>query len=123
MSYSFMPVEIAGKKITVCHALDGGAVIGTATVMHEGLEVAEIARVFVRPEYRRKGLGRTLVEQCCAFAGDSGCSAISLIVEGNNAVVIPWYGSMGFRLAYQYPDGDLILSKQLTGPIAEIASK
>lgn len=111
-NYSFLEMEIAGIATTVCHALEGREVVGTASVQHRGLNVAQIVRVFVAEKFRGQDIGTTLVQQCCAYACDSGCEAVALTVEANNRAAIPFYKKLGFKLAFQWADGDQAYSRQ-----------
>jgi predicted GNAT family acetyltransferase len=118
--YSFLEIEIAGKATTVCHALEGNQVVATCSVQSRGMLVANIARLFVMPEHRRKGIATTLVQQCCAFASDNGSEAVAVSIEVNNRCVIPFYTKLKFRLSWEWPDGELLYALALSGPVENV---
>lgn len=115
--YSFLEIEIAGKATTVCHALEGNQVVGTCSVKSRGMLVANISRLYVVPEHRRKGIATTLIGQCCAFASDQGSEAIAVSIEPTNRAVIPFYRKLKFRLAWEWPDSELLYVAQLCGAV------
>ena len=67
-------------------AVDGDRVVGTAGVRAGGpknppnpaclaeryADAAQLARVYIDPEHRRRGLARALVERACAFIASAG---------------------------------------------------
>ena len=65
-------------------AVDGEtaqAVITVSTVLYvEWGRLGEIGDLYVRPEHRRKGLGRCLVEHAKAWCRAQGCSAVSVTI-------------------------------------------
>jgi [ribosomal protein S18]-alanine N-acetyltransferase len=63
---------------------------------------AELLLLAVSPEFRRRGIGRMLLDQFLDHARDRGVSRVHLEVrEGNPAVVM--YRSAGFSLAGRRP--------------------
>lgn len=99
---AFCEDRIAGHSITV---VCGGE--------------ADILSVAVRPEFRRKGIGRRLLEKTEAEASSSGASEIFLEVRKSNTPAIALYVSEGFsavgerRNFYEKPREDAILMKKL----------
>ena len=61
------------------------------------LDEAEILTLAVRPEARRAGLGRRLVDQAVAAARRAGAHRLFLEAAEDNAVALALYGSAGFR--------------------------
>ena len=86
---------------------NGGA-IGTVGVRRWGDGIAELKRMYVRPEGRGSGLGRRLAEVAIGFARDAGYSAIRLdsdqasMPEANNL-----YEQLGFVDIERYRANDL----------------
>jgi ribosomal-protein-alanine N-acetyltransferase len=72
---------------------------------------AEILTLAVKPDARRQGLGRTLVEAAAIVAAQGGAEAFFLEVASDNAAAIALYDAAGFERAgarrgyYQRPDG------------------
>ncbi len=52
--------------------------------------------VAVRPELRRGGLGRALVETALAALAERGCIKVNLQIRADNATVESFYRSLGF---------------------------
>lgn len=86
---------------------------------------AEILTLAVRPEARRRGLGRALVESAFGLAKQAGADAFFLEVAEDNAPAIGLYQTAGFRLAgrrpgyYQRQDGAtdaLVMRRWLNTP-------
>ena len=52
--------------------------------------------VAVRPDVRRRGLGRNLVEATLAALRERGCIKVNLQIRADNAAVESFYRSLGF---------------------------
>ena len=86
---------------------------------------AEVLTLAVRPEARRKGLGRRLVEAGAVQAAAWGAERVFLEVADDNAAALALYARCGFREVgrrrgyYARPDGTrrdaLLLALNLTG--------
>ncbi len=96
-----------------------GVVVGYigVFVVYESCDISNIA---VLPEYRRRGIGRLLLEGACDAARNGGAESISLEVRPSNRGAIALYRSVGFEEVglrknfYRNPTEDgLILSKKL----------
>ncbi|MCI8612779.1 MAG: ribosomal protein S18-alanine N-acetyltransferase [Clostridia bacterium] len=86
----------------------------------------EIMNVAVRPEYRRKGVGRLIVEKIIAHCAENGVKKIWLEVYEKNLPAVSLYTCCGFSAAYArknyYKEGDaLIMSCEVscTGSVKE----
>jgi ribosomal protein S18 acetylase RimI-like enzyme len=83
-------------------ALSGPAVVGVAclpltwTLEHGGLS-AWLDELYVIPERREQGIGRTLLRRACAHARELGCAAIDLEVEESHARAANLYVREGFE--------------------------
>jgi ribosomal protein S18 acetylase RimI-like enzyme len=73
----------------------------------EGLVVAEAAR--------GKGIGTSLIEQACAYAGRQGCSALTLEVVDTNPRARRLYERLGFQLRKEEHYGALTARAGLGG--------
>jgi [ribosomal protein S18]-alanine N-acetyltransferase len=91
---------------------EGGALSG-----HVGLKLifneAHVMTLAVRPERRRRGLARTLVEAALADLASAGAKRVYLEVRPSNLAARALYGSLGFaetgvRPRY-YGDEDALL--------------
>ncbi|MGH2424869.1 MAG: GNAT family N-acetyltransferase [bacterium] len=52
--------------------------------------------VYVREEFRRRGLGRRLVEEILAWFDRRGVTLVELTVAANNSEAIPFWKRLGF---------------------------
>jgi ribosomal protein S18 acetylase RimI-like enzyme len=57
----FLQAQIDGSRWVV-HARDGATLVGFARAISDGIATAYLSSVMVDPDYRRRGIGRLLVE-------------------------------------------------------------
>ena len=69
--------------------------------------------LWVHPDYRRRGLGRALIDAACQEAQLLGCFAYSVNVDAMNMDAEAFYRAIGFAVVHEFDDGDLIFSKPL----------
>ena len=104
-------------------AASGGEIaglIGMQAVCGEGY----IHNVAVHPDFRRRGIGRALVEALLTHARAAGIRRIALDVRASNAAARALYEGCGFTLAARRPgvyvkpreDGCTMLWHALPGP-------
>lgn len=82
-----------GEGQTVC------AYGGMICVLDEG----QITNIATHPEYRRKGLGRCIVEALVGYARQNGLATISLEVRESNTAAIDLYKKFGFEVLGRRP--------------------
>ena len=97
---------------------DAGRVAGYAglqVVLDEGT----ITNIAVRPEYRRQGVARQLLDVFLNFARGNRLAFLTLEVRASNYGAIALYGELGFRSVgrrknyYEHPKEDaLIMTKE-----------
>ncbi len=80
---------------------------------------AEILRLAVIEEWRRRGVGRRLVQQFLVRVKRNGCQRVCLDVRESNGAALHLYASCGFRVVgrregyYRHPIEDaLLMAKQ-----------
>jgi GNAT superfamily N-acetyltransferase len=96
--------ELAGHVVlTVRHAMEYG-----------GLS-AYIDDLFVRPAWRRHGVGRALLAELFRDCRARGCRAVQVEVGADNAPAIRLYGTFGLR---PHQDGRMLLSGPISDPPA-----
>ena len=88
-------------------AKDGGRVVGYAGAWYV-VDEAHITTVAVDPDFRRRGIGKTLTIAILNAAKDRGMACSTLEVRAGNEAAIELYKQLGFvatarRKAY-YPD-------------------
>jgi GNAT superfamily N-acetyltransferase len=92
--------EPARARIYV--ARDAGVVLAMAalhftTSTAEGGKVAWFEDCIVRPEHRRKGIGKALLEYVIAQARAEGALRVMLLTDGDNRTAQALYRKSGFR--------------------------
>jgi GNAT superfamily N-acetyltransferase len=84
-----------------------GQVAGLACMQRIRADIGEIKRMYVRPAYRRKGIGRALVQQLIAEAREIGYPRIRLDSTRFMAAAHALYRSVGFQEIEQYPESEI----------------
>jgi GNAT superfamily N-acetyltransferase len=90
--YDFAP-ELQHALTYVC-AYDGDELVGFVRLAWDGGIHAFLLEPTVRPEYRRRGIGRALVERAVAVARERGLEWIHVDYEPGLAA---FYQACGFR--------------------------
>jgi len=93
-----LPGEYVPPDGRLLLAFDNNEVAGCIALRRIGDDVCEMKRLFVRSDFRGKGLGRTLVEMIIAEAKEIGYQKIRLDTlppKMNQAIAL--YRSLGFR--------------------------
>lgn len=91
------------------------------------VDEAEILTLAVRPDARRRGVGRSLVARAVSAGAEAGARRVFLEVADDNAAARALYARSGFRQVgvrpryYARPDGSrrdaLLLSLNLDAPL------
>lgn len=84
-----------------------GRVAAAAIVVRRRTSRGIHARLYsmaVAPDYRRRGLGRMLVQACMKSLIEEGVGTLSLEVRQNNTPAITLYESMGFSIDRKLTD-------------------
>lgn len=87
-----LAIDPAGLVVAVI----GGAIGGSAMAGYDGHR-GWINYLAVAPRYRGRGLGRRLIEHAERLLGERGCPKINIQVRADNAEVIAFYESLGYR--------------------------
>lgn len=80
------------------YALDDGGVKAVIVVCDEGDGVLEIKNIAVKPQFRRKGYGRRLIEFVCEQYGDRYRTLQA--GTGDSPLTVPFYERCGFERAF-----------------------
>lgn len=64
--------------------------------LHNGDRGMEIYHLFVRPGWRKAGIGRALIERAKAVARSAGCVALRVGTHPENEAAVSYYLSQGF---------------------------
>jgi ribosomal protein S18 acetylase RimI-like enzyme len=84
-----------GPTSTVLAATEGGDLVGTAMVGHDGHR-CWIYYLAVDPARQGAGIGRRLVEACERWARERQLPKIQLMVRNTNAPAVGFYRSLGY---------------------------
>jgi ribosomal protein S18 acetylase RimI-like enzyme len=80
-------------------ALDGERAVGLASLEHQAWNRrAVLWHLYVSREYRRRGIGRRLVETALAAAREAGAQTVWLETSNLNVPAVRAYERLGFRL-------------------------
>lgn len=83
---------------------NAGEMIGCGMMKKIGADVAELKRLYVKPEARGTGLGRHLVERRIAAAREMGVKTLLVDTLKANVEMQGLYRKMGFEEIQAYPD-------------------
>lgn len=115
--------EVQGFKCEFFKATRSGKMVGFAQLLTDNSphRKAVIQNLCVSTEYRRLGIGKLMVEQCCLTASTKwSLKDIFLNVEDDNIKAINFYTSLGFRKDTTAADG--FGSYMMTKPLLESPS-
>ena len=70
--------------------------VATALTEDRGADSLEVERIYIRPDFKRKGLGRFLIDKAIGIARTQGKELIWLGVWEHNVNAIAFYEKMGF---------------------------
>lgn len=114
--------ELAGDTRSVLLACDGDDILGYGSIAVVD-DVADLQRIAILPDVRRRGLGRELLEELLVKAAGLGATRILLEVAASNEPAIALYESFGFapitRRRGYYADGsDALVMERALGEAA-----
>ena len=79
------------------HVFLGYQWVGEGNNMITGKKCGYVYDIFVRKEFRGKGIGKTLLEKAESFSREKGYSRIRLMVSASNEVATKLYDKMAFK--------------------------
>ena len=96
------PRKVIQEKMSIQKELffvaeDNGTIIGTIMSGYDGHR-GWLYTVAVKPEFRRRGIGRLLVDHAVAALTRIGCPKVNLQVRSTNTEVIGFYEALGFLI-------------------------
>ena len=93
-----LPGDYAPPAGRLFLAIDGDDVVGCVALRKIGDGVGEMKRLYVRPAFRGRGLGRILTEKLIAEAVTIGYASVRLdTLPGKMDQAIAMYRSLGFQ--------------------------
>ena len=93
-----------------CTAALDGRILGVIGVFFDPtgetteLEPPQIIDMAVAPEYRRRGIARSLMDAAVGEVRASGHDRLWLYTDGNSPALLSFYTRLGFRLVSVVPD-------------------
>jgi [ribosomal protein S18]-alanine N-acetyltransferase len=113
-------VEGPGRHAVV--AVDDGEVVGYAVTMRSE-DLVDLQRIGVRPDRRRQGIARTLLDEALAHARDQRATRMLLEVSARNTDALAFYAAADFveidRRRRYYRDGsDAVVMRRSLGRAA-----
>lgn len=106
------PQKVIHAKMSVQKELlfvaeDGDSIIGTVMSGYDGHR-GWLYAVAAKPECRRKGIGRKLVNHAVTALSNLGCPKVNLQVRSTNTEVVAFYKSLGFSTEDRISMGKLL---------------
>lgn len=89
-------------RLALAHDAEG-QLVGCGAFRRIRPDAAEMKRMYVRPEARRSGLGRKLVEMRIEEARQMGCRFLYADTVKGNRPMLAMYEAFGFRTVPRYP--------------------
>ena len=112
--------ELVGERRRAWVA--GDPLVGYAVTLRVGdpAELVDLQRIAVRPDHRRRGLARALLEAALADAADSGADRMLLEVSADNPGALAFYAAEGFaeidrRRGYYRDGADAVVMQRPLG--------
>ena len=102
---SLLPAQVDMKDAACLSLVDGDELLAFGQQLRRSAGRAHLTRLIVRPEARRRGLGRALVGELLTRARANGYGRASLNVNQDNPAALALYEGLGFRHAAR-PVGD-----------------
>lgn len=110
--------DIKDRSLPQMTAIVGNTVVGFCDIIpHAAQGFTHVARLGmgVRPEWRRQGIGRRLLDACLSLARRSAIEKIELEVFSDNVAAVRLYETFGFSL-----EGVKVRGRKLQGRYQDV---
>src|SRR5580693_8917292 len=112
-----LPGEYAEPRGCLFLGFEDGNAAGCVALREFGDDVAELKRLYVRPQFRSSGLGRLLTQRIIEEARVRGYVRVLLDTVPSMTAAVALYGSLGFKpiAPYRYNpiDGALFMALEI----------
>ena len=102
-----LPGKYASPDGRLVLATEGGQAAGCVAIRRIGDGVCEMKRLYVRPEFRSRGLGLRLAREMISQAAGAGYAVMRLDTLDRLVEAMELYESLGFRRTDPYYDNPL----------------
>ncbi len=93
-----LPTIYSLPKGAILLAKDQQTIAGFAALKSLGVKICELNRLYIKPEYRGKKLGRLLLLELLSFARIAGYKTIKAQAQPSMQVALKLYKSLGFEI-------------------------
>jgi len=102
-----LPGKYAPPDGRLALAIEGDRAAGCVAIRKSEQGVCEMKRLYVRPEFRARGMGRRLAEEMVSQATRAGYAVMRLDTLDRLTEAMELYESLGFRRTDPYYDNPL----------------
>lgn len=112
-----------GERSILYLAMEGSIMCGIAgTHLDRGDATrAHLISMWTAPEYRRRGVGRLLVDEIIAWGSRRGAQTLYLMVTAHNHPARRFYERLGFTLTGRtepYPNDPALIELEMSRPVS-----
>jgi ribosomal protein S18 acetylase RimI-like enzyme len=93
-----LDLEIDGTRSVLVAAICNNMVVGTFEIFFHESRQAVVLNLFVRPDFRKLGIGKQLMEFAAELARARDCTAVVVAVHSANTAALEFYQAGGFTL-------------------------
>jgi ribosomal protein S18 acetylase RimI-like enzyme len=95
--HGFSVQKLIADSVAFFVVRDGGAAAGCGGIKLFGTDYGEIKRMYVRPEFRGRGLAKRLLDHLAEYARSQGVKILRLETGIHQHAAIGLYEQVGFR--------------------------
>jgi putative acetyltransferase len=99
----------SGEKDNFFILEDKGQIIGTVAIKSRGKGRAELRKLFLKKDYRGKGLGEKLIDKALEFCQKNRFRTLDILTDGGLIQAISLYKKKGFKVVKKHKNGDFEL--------------
>ena len=119
-----LPVQYSAPTGRLLLAREEDEDAGCEAIQHLSSDLCEMKRLYVKPAFRGKGLGRALTEAAIREASTAGYGAMRLdTVEPLMSAAVALYRTLGFREIAPYRPNPIPGALYMERPLATVADR